>query len=78
MVQPEPLGPPRKTTNLPNNPAGCARSTRLAGSVRNGVSRLFEMGKTMPHAASVSGHRSWSSMKRYGHLHQLLVHLGRK
>jgi hypothetical protein len=28
------LGPPRKTTSFPNNPAGCARSTRLAGSVR--------------------------------------------
>jgi hypothetical protein len=25
----------------------------------DGVSRLFEMGKTIPQAASVSGHRSW-------------------
>ncbi|MFN3318019.1 MAG: site-specific integrase [Allorhizobium sp.] len=30
-----------------------------------GVSRLFEMGRTIPLAASVSGHRSWSSLKRY-------------
>jgi integrase len=33
-----------------------------------GVSRLFEMGKTIPQAASVSGHRSWQSLKRYTHL----------
>lgn len=36
----------------------------------DGVSRLFEMGKTIPQAASVSGHRSWSSLKRYTHLRQ--------
>lgn len=34
----------------------------------DGVSRLFEMGKTIPQAASVSGHRSWQSLKRYSHL----------
>lgn len=36
----------------------------------DGVSRLFEMGRTIPQAASVSGHRSWSSLKRYSHLRQ--------
>lgn len=36
----------------------------------DGVSRLFEMGKTIPQAASVSGHRSWSNLKRYSHLRQ--------
>lgn len=36
----------------------------------DGVSRLFEMGRTIPQAASVSGHRSWSSLKRYTHLRQ--------
>lgn len=36
----------------------------------DGVSRLFEMGKTIPQAASVSGHRSWSSLQRYAHLRQ--------
>jgi integrase len=36
----------------------------------DGVSRLFEMGWTIPQAASVSGHRSWSSLKRYAHLRQ--------
>lgn len=35
-----------------------------------GISRLFEMGRTIPHAASVSGHRSWQSLKRYSHMRQ--------
>jgi integrase len=30
----------------------------------DGISRLFEMGKTIPQAASVSGHRSWQSLQR--------------
>ncbi len=30
-----------------------------------GASRLFEMGKTIPQVASVTGHRSWISLKRY-------------
>jgi integrase len=28
-----------------------------------GISRLFEMGRTIPQAAAVSGHRSWASLK---------------
>jgi integrase len=36
----------------------------------DGVSRLFEMGKTIPQAASVSGHRSWASLQRYTHLRE--------
>ena len=35
-----------------------------------GVSRLFEMGRTIPLAASVSGHRSWNSLKRYTDIRQ--------
>lgn len=35
-----------------------------------GISRLFEMGRTIPQVATVSGHRSWSSLKRYSHLRQ--------
>lgn len=35
-----------------------------------GVSRLFEMGWDIPHVATVSGHRSWSSLKRYAHIRQ--------
>lgn len=35
-----------------------------------GVSRLFEMGWTIPHVAAVSGHRSWQSLKRYTHIRQ--------
>lgn len=33
-----------------------------------GVSRLFEMGQTIPQVAAVSGHRSWASLRRYTHL----------
>jgi integrase len=33
-----------------------------------GVSRLFEMGASIPQAAAVSGHRSWQSLQRYAHL----------
>jgi integrase len=36
----------------------------------DGVSRLFEMGRTIPQVASVSGHRSWQSLQRYTHLRQ--------
>jgi integrase len=35
-----------------------------------GVSRLFELGWTIPRAATVSGHRSWQSLQRYSHLRQ--------
>lgn len=35
-----------------------------------GVSRLFEMGFNIPHVAARSGHRSWTSLKRYTHLRQ--------
>lgn len=35
-----------------------------------GISRLFEMGRTIPQAASVSGHKSWQSLKRYSHMRQ--------
>jgi integrase len=34
------------------------------------ISRLFEIGRTIPQAAAVSGHRSWTSLKRYTHLRQ--------
>jgi integrase len=33
-----------------------------------GVSRLFEMGWTIPQAAMVSGHRSWKGLQRYTHI----------
>ncbi|HDR9065457.1 TPA: tyrosine-type recombinase/integrase [Burkholderia contaminans] len=36
-----------------------------------GISRLFEMGWNIPHVAAVSGHRSWTSLKRYTHLRQM-------
>jgi integrase len=36
-----------------------------------GVSRLFEMGRTIPLAANVSGHRSWTSLKRYAQIKEI-------
>lgn len=36
----------------------------------DGISRLFEMGATIPQAAVVSGHKSWQSLKRYAHIRQ--------
>lgn len=36
----------------------------------DGVSRLFEMGWTIPQVATVSGHRTWTSLKRYTHIRQ--------
>ncbi|WP_026793162.1 site-specific integrase [Pleomorphomonas oryzae] len=35
-----------------------------------GISRLFEMGWNIPQVAAVSGHRSWSSLRRYTHMRQ--------
>jgi len=35
-----------------------------------GISWLFETGYNIPHAAAVSGHRSWTSLKRYTQLRQ--------
>jgi integrase len=36
----------------------------------DGISRLFETGYTIPRAACVSGHKSWTSLKRYTHIRQ--------
>ena len=36
----------------------------------DGISRLFELGWNIPQVASVSGHRSWQSLKRYTHIRQ--------
>jgi integrase len=35
-----------------------------------GISRLFEMARTIPQVATVSGHKSWSSLKRDTHIRQ--------
>jgi len=35
-----------------------------------GASRLFEIGWDIPHVATVTGHRSWNSLKRYSHIRQ--------
>lgn len=36
----------------------------------DGISRLFELGWTIPQVAAVSGHRTWESLKRYTHIKQ--------
>ncbi len=36
-----------------------------------GISRLFEIGWTIPRVALVSGHRSWASLQRYAHIRQV-------
>lgn len=58
--------------------AAFTRACQLLGIVdlhfhdlrHDGVSRLFELGWSIPHVAAVSGHRSWSSLKRYTHIRQ--------
>lgn len=35
-----------------------------------GVSRLFELGWNIPNVATVSGHQSWTNLKRYSHIRQ--------
>lgn len=35
-----------------------------------GVSHLFELGRNIPQVALVSGHRTWTSLKRYSHIRQ--------
>ncbi len=37
----------------------------------DGISRLFEMGNTIPEVAAVSGHRQWKSLQRYTQLDQV-------
>jgi integrase len=58
--------------------ASFTRACQLLGIVdlhfhdlrHDGISRLFEMGRTIPQVAVVSGHRSWQSLRRYSHLRQ--------
>ncbi|MBN9403835.1 MAG: tyrosine-type recombinase/integrase [Burkholderiales bacterium] len=35
------------------------------------ISWLFERGWNIPHVATVSGHRSWASLKRYTQIRQV-------
>lgn len=36
-----------------------------------GISRLFELGWSIPRVACVSGHRSWASLQRYTHIRHI-------
>jgi integrase len=47
------------------------RDLRFHDLRHDGVSRLFELGRTIPQGAAVSGHRSWTSLKRYTHIRQI-------
>lgn len=48
----------------------CIEDLRFHDLRHDGVSRLFETGRTIPLAASVSGHRSWQSLQRYTHIRE--------
>jgi integrase len=48
----------------------CIEDLHMHDLRHDGVSRLFEMGWTIPQVATVSGHRTWSSLKRYTHIRQ--------
>ena len=74
---------PRKDDRVfPFNPDTiCTRFTRACKLLQiedlrfhdlrhEGISRLFEMGNSIPQVAAVSGHRSWASLQRYTHLRQ--------
>lgn len=58
--------------------AAFTRACKLLGIVdlhfhdlrHDGISRLFEMGWTIPQVATVSGHRNWQSLQRYTHIEQ--------
>ncbi|WP_303831001.1 tyrosine-type recombinase/integrase [Asticcacaulis taihuensis] len=36
----------------------------------DGISRLFELGNSIPKTACVSGHKTWNSLKRYTHIRE--------
>ncbi|MEY8834784.1 tyrosine recombinase XerC [Phaeobacter italicus] len=46
------------------------RDLRFHDLRHEGASHLFELGYSIPQAAAVTGHRSWSSLQRYTHLQQ--------
>jgi integrase len=48
----------------------CIEDLRFHDLRHEGISRLFEMGRTIPQVAAVSGHRSWTSLKRYTHMRE--------
>ena len=73
---------PAKGAIFPHNPESVSSSFTKACQIlgiedlhfhdlrHDGISRLFELGWTIPRVANVSGHRTWSSLKRYTHMRQ--------
>ena len=65
---------------LPYNPASVSSAVARAATMcgieglhlhdlrHEGISRLFSLGLRIEHVAEISGHLSWSSLKRYTHL----------
>lgn len=53
------------TDNMPD-----AKRLHFHDLRHEGISWLFEQGWNIPHVALVSGHRSWASLQRYGHIRQ--------
>jgi integrase len=76
----EQLPPTKSGYIMPHNPASVGtaiyRACQMVGiedlhlhDLRHeGISRLFEEGLDIPRVAMISGHQSWSTLKRYTHL----------
>lgn len=47
------------------------RDLRFHDLRHEGISRLAELGRTVPQLASTSGHKSWQSLERYSHVRKL-------
>ncbi|MER9628413.1 site-specific integrase [Mesorhizobium sp. M0296] len=77
IVQAMPRGPNRIFPYVPDTIGHAWRDACATLGIDNlrfhdlrheGVSRLFELGLNIPHVAAVSGHRSWTNLKRYTHI----------
>ncbi len=78
LAQPSPKDGPIFPFNSDSISASFTRACKLLGiegldmhDLRHeAISRLFEMGWNIPQTATVSGHRTWTSLKRYSHIRQ--------
>lgn len=79
LAQPKVAGQPRIFPHAPKSASEAFGNATLALGIEDlvlndlrheGASRLSEMGWTVQRVASVSGHRSWNTLKRYTHVRQ--------
>jgi integrase len=79
-AQPKRKGEPRIFPYAPKSASEAFGNAALALGIEDlvlndlrheGASRLSEMGWTVQRVASVSGHRSWNTLKRYTHVRQV-------